>query len=241
MAFMPEYAPFVFLGLLGTGFFLAVATLAIIVTFVLGKRRLSRWAVVAVVVVAGGYGTTLLFASLTSHARALAAGERKYFCEVDCHEAYSVTSVTTARTLGPRSNPTTANGTFYIVKIKVWFDPSTINPRRGNGYLHPNSHVAMVVDERGREFSVSSRGQEALESSAGHAIPFTQLLLPGDSFETTRVFDVPADAKNPQLYVTTPEWVTCFMIGHENSFFHAKTTFRLVPTAEAGQLAGKGW
>ncbi len=238
MAFMPDHAPFVFLGLLGTGFFLAVATLAIIVALVLGKRRLARWAAAAVVVVAAGYGATLLIASLTSHARALGAGERKYFCEVDCHEAYSVTGFTTARTLGPASNPTTANGTFYVVKIRVWFDPSTINPHRGIGYLHPNPHVAVVVDERGREYPLSSRGQEAFESSAGHAIPFTQLLRPGESYETTRVFDVPVNAKNPQLYVTTPEWVTEFMIGHENSFFHSKTTFRLVPFAESGQLAG---
>lgn len=240
MAFMPEYAPFVFLGFLVAGFFLAVAALAITVTLVLGKRRLARWAAVAVVVVAGVYGAALLIASLTSHARALGAGERKYFCEVDCHEAYAVTGVTTAPSLGPRSNPTSASGTFYIVKIRVWFDPSTIGPHRGNGYLHPNSHVAVVVDERGREYPLSSRGQEAFESSASHAIPFTQLLRPGESYETTRVFDVPLDTKNPQLYVTTPEWVTEFMIGHENSFFHAKTTFRLVPSAEPGQLAGMG-
>jgi hypothetical protein len=179
--------------------------------------------------VLGGYFGLLLVVSFMSHENVLGPGEQKYFCEVDCHEAYSVTGVRTAKTLGLASKPTAAQGVFFVVTVKVWFDERTISTHRGYAPLTPNPHVAAVVDDAGRQYPVSPHGQEALEALQGKSIPFTRPLRPGESYETALVFDLPTAVKNPCLYITTPELVTRFLIGHENSFLHKKVLFQLVP------------
>jgi len=41
------------------------------------------------------------------------------------------------------------------------------------------------------------------------------------------VFDVPPDARDLRLMLASHDIATLFVIGHENSFFHGKTSFRL--------------
>ena len=48
---------------------------------------------------AGAYVVLLLGASLASLELVLDLGEPKYFCEIDCHIAYSVEYVTTTKAL----------------------------------------------------------------------------------------------------------------------------------------------
>jgi hypothetical protein len=45
------------------------------------------------------------------------------------------------------------------------------------------------------------------------------------------VFDLPADALGPVLLLNESTLPTRFVIGHENSFLHGKTKFRLDPLA----------
>jgi len=167
--------------------------------------------------------------SLASKEKDLRAGEWKYFCEVDCHLAYTVTGVTTAKTLGGGDNLATAQGTFYVVRLKTWFDPGTISRNRGNGILHPNLRVARIVDEAGRWYPTSLEGQKALEAPAFQLVPLDQTLRPGESYETTLVFDLPNDVKIPKLLLTDPFPVNWVLIGHENSFFHKKVFFEVQP------------
>jgi hypothetical protein len=137
--------------------------------------------------------------------------------------------VTTFRTLGTSPNLATARGIFYVVTVKVWFDEGTISTHRGNGPLTPNPHEATVVDDYRRQYAISTDGQAALERDRGPTIAFTQPIRPGEFHTTTLVFDLPADILNPRLYITTEPWLTRFMIGHENSFFHEKVFFELQP------------
>ena len=58
-------------------------------------------------------------------------------------------------------------------------------------------------------------------------VPLDQPLRPGESYEATLVFELPADAQNPRLWLTDPEIVNWVLIGHENSFFHKKVYFGL--------------
>jgi hypothetical protein len=52
---------------------------------------------------ASGYALVLIGVSLTSHEKTLAPGENKYFCEIDCHIAYSVVNFEEAKALGDES------------------------------------------------------------------------------------------------------------------------------------------
>jgi len=185
--------------------------------------------------VAGGYGLLLVAFSLGSEERVLGAGEWKYFCEADCHLAYTVADMRAAKTLGSGEKQATAGGSFYIVTLRTWFDPRTISAKRGNGILFPNLRMARVVGEQGRWFPQSLEGLKTLDAPAAKMIPLDQPLRPGDSYETMLVFDLPGDVKNPRLWLTDPLPLNWLLIGHENSFLHKKVYFRLEPKE---QVAG---
>ncbi len=208
-----------------------MAGVALVLLLAIRRRDLARKVLSSGLVVLGGYLAVLLAASLLSEQKVLAPGQWKYFCEVDCHEAYSVVGVKTAKTLGPPAKPTATKGVFYVVTVKVWFDERTINPRLRlpKALLTPNPHVADVVDQSGKRYEVSQDGQVALEEVQGKSIAFTQPIRPGESYTSTLVFDLPPNVKNPRLYITTLPWLTWALIGHENSPFHQKVLFRLEP------------
>ena len=104
MEFMPEAAPLVILTFLGTCFALGTTGLVIVYGLARGKPTLAKYAGIVALGGAAVYAGLLLAASLTSTEKVLRAGEQKYFCEVDCHVAYSVVDLTTAKTLGAPLN-----------------------------------------------------------------------------------------------------------------------------------------
>ena len=139
-----------------------------------------------------------------------------------------------ARTLGAGAAQATAEGTFYVVTVRTWFDGETVSDRRPEGMpLRPNWRVVRVVDDAGREYSTSLAGQKAL---LAQNVPLTQELRPGESYDSVLVFDLPADARNPRLLLADWDPVTRLLIGHENSFLHKRIYFRLQSEAVAGQL-----
>ena len=242
MEFMPENAPLVVLSFLGTCFFLGVAGVATVYGLARQRRGLMRIAVTAALAGAGIYAGLLLAVSLASREKVLGPGELKYFCEVDCHLAYSVVGVTTTKTLGAPPRQATAAGTFYVVKVKTWFDERTISSRRGNAPLWPNPRRITVLAEQGREYAESREGRAALESAAAAQVkntPLTQPLRPGGSYTTELVFDLPENVKNPRLLITDADAarVTHFLIGHEKSFLHKKIFFGLAPQLNSAAIA----
>lgn len=229
---MPKYAPFVtviFLGACAGLVFTGVA-------FLYGLFASKRWVMrTSVALAAGGillYATLLFGFSLSSSEKVLAIGNFKRFCELDCHIAYSVTSVTSASELGAGEKHTAATGKFYVVRIQTWFDPSTIAPYRGNGPLAPSPRRVVVVDESGREFSPSQPGQRAFELTPGATTtPLSTPLRPGESYSTDFVFDLPADVHQPRLLVGDADPVSALIIGHEDSPLHKKIYFAISPAS----------
>ncbi len=233
------------LSFLGTTALLASAGVALAATWAIGEQRLSRGATTisqwafggrglkakiapAAMVLAGGYLLVLLGASFASHTWTLGPGEEEYFCEVDCHIAYSVTGVAQIKTLG--AGAVTAGGTFYVVTVRTRFDEHTISRHRGNAWLVPSPRALMMVDDDGREYPVSAAGEAALAKGGGAGTSMTQPLRPGDSYMTQIVFDLPHDARHPRLLIsspTNPTWIGRLLIGDENSLFHKKVFFRL--------------
>ncbi len=218
MEFIPNHAPAVILTFLGTCIALGLAGLALIFSWATRRPRRALQALGAAVVVGSLYVTLLVGAAVTSDERTLAPGEWKYFCEVDCHLAYTVTGVRTAKTLGPSGNPISAEGVFYVVTIKTWFDERTIASWRPSDLaLSPDRRLVVVVDGYGNSY-------QPLRTTGA---PLTQPLLPGQSYTTEFVFDLPADRPNFRLLLASDVPVNWFLIGHESSLFHKKVFFAL--------------
>lgn len=228
------------LAFLGAGFLLLIAGAGLLYSLGARKLTLARKFFGAGTVVLCLYLGLMLVFSLASSRKALARGEEKHFCEIDCHLAYSVIDVQRTRSLGPPQQPATAaRGVFNVVTIRTRFDETTISSTRGNGQLYPNSRALKVFDEGGRAYEPSPEGQRALDLSDGSGTPLTTPLRPGESYTTKLVFDLPADIKNPSLLMNEGEWVTHLIIGHENSPLHAKTIFRLEPQSGPALAEGK--
>lgn len=228
MALMPPFAPVVVLALLGTILLLMAAFAVAAYSLARKQTTVLRRTAIAAAVVAGGYASLLLAASLTSREVILGPGEKKYFCEIDCHLAYSVESTTITKTLGAPPQVAVARGNFHLVRLKTWFDESTITSSRPRDVpLHPNPRRIYVRDASCRRFTPSPAGQRSLEAMGRLFIPLSRQLNPGESYVTDLVFDLPADIREPLLYVGSGDAEVFFLIGHEASPLHKKIWFRL--------------
>lgn len=220
-------APVGAIAVLGAGFLLFIGILLFVYGLI--SRRLGLARLVLVLAVIGGviyFGTLLVF-SFASREAVLLPGQEKHFCEIDCHLAYSILDTRQTKTLGSAPNQTTAAGTFYVITIKTRFDEKTIGAGRGDGPLTPNSRVVTIVDEQGNCFTPSAAGEQALSELDVRGAPLTTALRPGQSYITRVVFDLPTNVQHPTLLMREGEWLTHFVIGHENSPLHKKTRFQL--------------
>ncbi len=171
------------------------------------RRPFARLTLRTLIAGAGLYALLFLGASLFSRNRVLAPGEEKHICEIDCHLAYSVT--------GTKSEPLPDGRVRETVTVKVRFDEGTISSRRPrDATLTPNSRYVALVDDAGNRYPGSTDGLK-------------RKLIPGESYTTDIVFDVPAGATDLRLVLRNNDAETALIIGHENSLFHGKTTFRL--------------
>jgi hypothetical protein len=171
------------------------------------RQPLAKAVLVVGAVGAGAYLLLLAIASITSRDRVLAPGEEKHICEIDCHLAYSVA--------GARAQPQPDGRVRYVVTVKVRFDEATISSRRPkDASLSPNSRYVALVDAAGNSYPGSTEG-------------LTRRLIPGESYTTDIAFEVPGAAQGLRLTLRNNDFETHFMIGHENSLLHGKTTFAL--------------
>src|SRR5439155_12465337 len=93
-------AVFGVLAFLGFGFLELVAGVTALVLFARRRRRAAGRVVVSAAAAAGLYAAVLLVFSLASREQVAGRGDEKYFCEVDCHLAYSVVDVRKSKSLG---------------------------------------------------------------------------------------------------------------------------------------------
>jgi hypothetical protein len=210
-------APVGALALLGTAFLFSVAALVLIQSLIVRKRRRAKFVFIAMLLIAGAYLAAILIFSFASHEKALARGEEKHFCEIDCHLAYSIVNTRQTKTLGDAPGQTTARGQFTVITIRTRFDETTTSLSRGNGLLYPNSRALTLIDDRGNRYG----------PAAQFGTPLTTALRPGDSYTTDVAFDVPANANPATLLMNEGDWITHFVIGHENSPLHKKTSFQI--------------
>jgi hypothetical protein len=200
-------APLAVMGFLAACAGLFVALAAALIFWFARKPKFARTAALAI---AGGavlYLGLLLGYSAGSHETVLTRGQEKYFCEIDCHLAYSVT--------GMMAQP---DG-HLIITLRTRFDETTTSPNRPkDAPLTPSPREVRLIDSTGREYA----------PLATQGTPLLTPLKPADSYTTELEFQLPKDATGLRLLLsTTPAWPDHVVIGDENSFLHKKTYFAL--------------
>ncbi|HKD83714.1 MAG TPA: hypothetical protein VKB58_03115 [Terriglobales bacterium] len=218
--FEPHLSALLFLG---TGILLLLLILtSLILCFV--KSQWLRYSLWSIGIMLAGYVLLLAGFSLFSHERTLARGQEKYFCELDCHIAYSVQNVERMNQIGN----SVANGEYYVVTIRSRFDETTTAPWRPRDLaLKPDPLYFSLVDTHGDAVPPSLVGQKAWEASHGMSPDLFRPLHPGESTQAIFVFDVPPGMHSPRLLASIAGFPSPVLIGDETSPLHKKTFFSL--------------
>jgi hypothetical protein len=149
----PHFPPLIVLLILGTVPLIGISLFEFLHGPVQKSSRLASIGGVSVLVIASGYSIVLCGFSFFSREIVLPAGSWNHFCEIDCHLAYSIAGAQTSGTLGPETEQARARGNFVVVRVKTWFDPSTISLHRGDSSLTPNSRRVVLADDAGHYYS----------------------------------------------------------------------------------------
>jgi len=216
--FEAHMAALCFLGTAGLSLVLLVATLVLFCT----RRRWAKYTLGAVAVLLAGYAAMLAFFSFASYDRTAKRGDEKFFCALDCHIAYSVQNVERVKSIGDL----TAQGEFVVVTVRSHFDERTIAPWRGNGALTPDPPKFELVGG-GRAYAKSEAGQRAWDREHPPSHGITDPLRPGESFETTWVFEAPAGDDSLRLYAGWHGFPSYVLVGDEATPGHGKTYLAL--------------
>jgi hypothetical protein len=187
------------------------------------RRKWAPYPLLAIAFVVLGYSFVLAAFSYTSYDRTAKRGDEKYFCEMDCHIAYSVQNVERTKSIGA----TSAQGEFVIVTLRSHFDERTIAPWRGDSPLRPDPVSLELIDANASSYPVSTAGQSAWDSMHRQPHSLRDPLRPGESFETAWVFDVPSDAQSVRLLPEVRGFPTFLLIGDETTPRHGKTYLAL--------------
>ena len=203
-------APFAVVGFLAAccGVFLALGAVLIF-----SFARKPKFARIAATTVGSGailYLALLFGFSVSSHEVDLARGQEKYFCEIDCHLAYSIVDVKAL----PQSD-----SNHYLLTLRTRFDETTISSHRlRDASLTPSPRQLQLIDASGHQYNPVSVAGTSLMTP----------LIPGQSYTTELEFHIPKDARGLRLLLnTSPGWPDHLVIGDENSWLHKKTFFAL--------------
>ncbi len=195
-------------------------------------RSLARHPLLALAALAAGlYLLAVIGVSLASRERVLGPGTPKYFCGLylDCHLLVTLEGVAVRQSIG-ELRPT---GRFYVVTLRFASDA-----RRA--VMHTGRLSAVVRGEDGRRLTRVEVAERALAVDPGAEIGLPDRpIAPGQAFLTRIVFDIPADVTAPRLYVRDVDpyalLTELFLLGDEDSFLHARTTFTLATPQAAAQ------
>lgn len=197
---------------------LIIASILLVVSRITKRIWLKHFVWGGLTVWFAAYVFLFFSASFFSREKTLALNEPKEFCGfyLDCHLHAAVTNVRRSKTLGDK----TANGEFYIVKVKVTSDAKQATL----GLLTVD---ARVIDEQKREFARDAQAEMQL----GEQPPFERQISPDETFEKEIIFDLPPDATNPRLDIREgygiDRAIEAVLIGDEDSLFHKRILFNL--------------
>lgn len=199
-----------------------LGTVAVLVTVLVRALRRRLTQAVRLLAVYGVflalYLCVVIAVSLATPQRFIDMGEDRCFDDW----CVAVESVDTASVLEQGEQITKANGTFYVVTLRL------SNHARGRAQ-RASSAAVYLRDDQQRRHDVSRQGQNAYEAEHGPTAPLTASLPLGQSLITVRVFDAPVNAHILGLTIEHPVGFGpgVFIIGDDSSLMHKRTLIRL--------------
>lgn len=206
---------------------LIVAAILFAISIFTKKAWLRNFVFGGVVVWCVFYLAMLIGFSATSEEKDLAVNEAKEFCGfyLDCHMHTAVTDVRKTKTIGNK----TANGEFYIVKVKVFSDAKAATI----GLVTVDAHV---VDGAGQKYDRDLTAESNLSPQPN----FEEPISPVESFEKEIVFDLPDNISNPRLDIREgygiDHAIEAVLVDDEDSILHKRNYFRLERSAQTAEL-----
>jgi hypothetical protein len=164
-----------------------------------GRARRAGVILLRVAVSTAAYLGIVALVSVSSPRRVMQAGEERCFDDW----CFAVSKV---------SRIASAGGVSYAVEFRLFSQAKRVAQRENNVEVY-------VVDARGNRFEPAPTPSEP---------PFNVLLQPGDSVTTTRVFRLPADARDVGLVLDhSSSGPGILIIGDDLSLFHKRTILQL--------------
>jgi hypothetical protein len=206
---------------------LIVAVLVLAVSIATRKTWLRNFVFGGVAVWFAFYFAMLIGFSLRSEEKELSLNDPKEFCGfyLDCHMHTAVTDVQRTKTIGNRS----ANGEFYIVKVRVFSNAKQATL----GLLGVDAHV---VDASGRTYSRDSQAETLLPPQED----FERRISPVENFEKEIVFDLPEDVSAPRLDIREgygiDHVIEALLVDDEDSVLHKRAYFKLESSGKTAAI-----
>jgi hypothetical protein len=200
-----------------------IATVLLIAARLMRKTWLKHFVWGGLVTWFAAYAFLFFCGSFFSQEKTLALNESKEFCGFyfDCHMHAAVSGVRKTKALGDK----TANGEFYIVKVKVASDAK-------EAVLGLNTADAKVVDAQKQTYARDTEAEKFLSEQ----LPFEKQISPAENFEKEIVFDLPLNAENPRLDIREgygiDHVIEAVLIGDEDSILHKRNYFGLENQAQ---------
>lgn len=201
-------------GLLAAGILLAVSIVS-------RRAWLAKYTFGAVAIWFVFYAVMLFGYAAMSRETLLSMNEPKAYCGfyLDCHLHTSLTGVQKSKTIGGE----TANGIFYIAKVKVFSDAK--NPSIAFRLLEP---YAEASDAGGTKYLRNIAAESQLPTGS---IQLGGEIRGSQTIEKELVFDVPEFATGLRLLITEgygiDKYIEAVLIDDEDSIFHKKNYFEL--------------
>ena len=195
----------------------SVCSLGVLVVLLV-RRRWGRARDTAVLLLSGIllYGVVLVSVALLSPQRVLFMQQNRCFDDW----CLAVERVIQQPTIGVGSDSVQAQGTFYLVTVRVSSQAKAVNQRALDVEVY-------LLDAANQRVDPSGAGQQAFDATGKGGLPLSSELAPGESFLRTIVFDVPSNASHLALVVTHGQFPDLFVIGSEQSFLHQPTLMLL--------------
>lgn len=205
--------------LLFVGVFFAsgVSAVAIVIMFLLGRRRAGLHVLIALAACLVVYFAADAAVALSAVQRIVPMGEDRCFDDL----CFSVVNARTVPALGPTGGEVRPSGRFYLVTVRA-ASRALHRPQRELGVS------AELIDSRGHVYLPSSAGERALEAEHGANPALTSLLMPGEAVYSIQVFDVPVGASGLAVHFAH-DGPGLFIIGDDENPMHKPTITPLPP------------